>query len=79
MIAPPARPHITRLHGTDYVDEFRWLQDRDNAEVQAYVRRENSFAEQQLEQVAGLQDEVLQEVNLLLDLRSFALLSCDCQ
>jgi oligopeptidase B len=57
------RPHETRIHGETRTDEFHWLRDKNAADVEAYLRAENAYAEAVLAPTeplrAALYDEML--------------------
>ena len=64
MSAPRAnkRPKQLTLHGDTRVDEFFWLRERENAEVLAYLERENRYTELQMAHTRELQDELYNEI-----------------
>jgi oligopeptidase B len=49
-------------HGDVRVDEFFWLRERDNPEVFAYLEAENAYTEARTEHLAGLRDELFEEI-----------------
>lgn len=58
--APAARPPATRredvtddYHGVPIADPYRWLEDQDGAEVQAFVAAQNEFARAHLDAAPG--------------------------
>jgi len=62
--APVARrePKQTPLHGTVLVDDYAWLREKESPEVTAYLEAENAYAEAVMAPLAGLRDELYQEM-----------------
>jgi oligopeptidase B len=63
--APPIARQIhteTKLHGVVLTDDYAWLRDKQNPEVTAYLEAENAFAEALIAPLAGLRDELYQEM-----------------
>ena len=62
MNAPlaPRRPVATELHGDSWVDEYRWLRDRD-PEVIRYLESENAFTEESTSRLEALRQAIFQE------------------
>lgn len=50
----PKRPKTTRLHGDTIVDDYAWLEDRDDPEVLAYLEAENAYTRAALEPLRPL-------------------------
>ena len=71
-VAPIAARHpvVTRRHGDTRIDDYAWLRERDNPEVQAHLRAENAhtqawFAHWEAQEVAkGVAQGVAQEAPL---------------
>jgi len=64
-VIPPIAKQIPvemTLHGDRRVDEYRWLQDRDNADVRAYLEAENQYAADVLAHTHVLQERLYQEL-----------------
>ena len=63
-IPPVARKEHTEteLHGVVLADDYAWLRDKQNPEVTAYLEAENAYAEAVMEPLAGLRDELYQEM-----------------
>ncbi|MGA3333974.1 MAG: S9 family peptidase [Terracidiphilus sp.] len=66
---PPAPPPIarkqhteTRLHGVVLTDDYAWLRDKENPDVTAYLEAENAYAEAEIAPLAGLREELYQEM-----------------
>lgn len=56
LAAPPAtkkEPATDAYHGTQVVDEYRWLEDSKNREVQAWSDAENAYARAYLDKLPG--------------------------
>ena len=62
--APIARkdPKLTPLHGTVLVDDYAWLREKESPEVTAYLEAENAYAEAVMAPLAGLREELYQEM-----------------
>jgi len=61
---PPAqrRPHRTRLHGRERVDDYFWLRDRSDPEVDAYLCAENAFTETMTAHTEALRKRLFEEM-----------------
>jgi protease II len=42
-LAPKSVPHTITAHQISFEDEFHWLQNQDDPEVQQYIRKENDY------------------------------------
>jgi oligopeptidase B len=65
LASPPAAPrHPTQtiLHGVTLADEYAWLRDKENPETTAYLEAENAYAEAAMAPLAGLRDELYEEM-----------------
>ena len=63
--APPiARKHHTetQMHGVVLADDYAWLRDKENPEVTAYLEAENAYADAVMAPLAGLREELYQEM-----------------
>ena len=66
--APPAPPVAKKeakelkLHGHARVDEYYWLNQRQNPEVIAYLQAENAYTEAVMKPAAGLRETLYQEM-----------------
>ncbi len=62
--APEAeiRPQEMTLHGHTRIDNYYWLNDRDNPEVIAYLEAENAYLEKTLAHTRELRDELFEEM-----------------
>jgi oligopeptidase B len=52
----------TTLHGTTLTDDYAWLREKENPEVTAYIEAENAWAEAAMAPLAGLREELYQEM-----------------
>ena len=52
----------TRLHGVILTDDYAWLRDKQNPDVTAYLEAENAYAEACMAPLAGLREELYQEM-----------------
>src|SRR5690349_14037289 len=65
MTTPPIAktiPHTFELHGRKFVDNFFWLQDKNDPEVIAYLEAENAYAKAALAHTEALQETLFQEM-----------------
>jgi oligopeptidase B len=61
---PIASPKHTEIkpHGHTLVDDYAWLRDKENPEVTAYLEAENKYAEAVMAPLAGLRDQLYNEM-----------------
>src|SRR5580692_10283248 len=62
---PPIAPQVrteTTLHGVTLSDDYRWLRDQEKPEVTAYLEAENAYAEAVMAPLAGLRDQLYDEM-----------------
>ena len=61
---PVARKHHTetQMHGVVLADDYAWLRDKENPDVTAYLDAENAYADAVMEPLAGLREELYQEM-----------------
>jgi oligopeptidase B len=52
----------TKLHGIVLSDDYAWLRDKQDPEVTAYLEAENAYAEAFMAPLAGLREELYQEM-----------------
>ncbi len=64
LIPPVARkePKQTTIHGVTLTDDYAWLRNKEAAEVTAYLEAENAYAESVMADLAGLREELYQEM-----------------
>ena len=64
LTPPVARkePKETPLHGIVLRDDYAWLRDKESPEVTAYLEAENAYAEAVMAPLAGLREELYQEM-----------------
>ncbi len=63
--SPPVARKIhteTTLHGTTLTDDYAWLRDKENPEVTAYLEAENAYAEAVMAPLAGLREQLYEEM-----------------
>ncbi len=56
------RPEHKILHGIALSDDYGWLRDKENPEVTAYLEAENAYADAEMAPLAGLREELYQEM-----------------
>jgi len=64
-LTPPVARKVhkeTRIHGTVLIDDYAWLRDKENPEVTAYLEAENAYAEAVMAPLAGLREELYNEM-----------------
>ena len=64
-VTPPSAkkiPHITEIHGRTLLDDYFWLRDKDNPEVQAYLEAENAYTDAVMKPTSELQQKLYQEL-----------------
>src|ERR1700728_3620356 len=65
LLAPPTaiKHHSETLkHGVRLVDDYAWLRNKENPDVTAYLEAENAYAEAVMAPLAGLRDQLYQEM-----------------
>ncbi|MFZ0306342.1 MAG: S9 family peptidase [Terracidiphilus sp.] len=63
--APPIasrHPTETQKHGVQLRDDYAWLRDKENPEVTAYLEAENAYADAVMAPLAGLREELYEEM-----------------
>lgn len=56
------KPHDVSIHGETRIDNWFWLREKDDPEVQAYLRAENAHAQTWLAPLAGLKKTLYDEM-----------------
>ena len=56
------RPYAMTLHGHTRVDNYYWLNERENPEVLAYLEAENEYADACLKHTEPLQEQLFKEI-----------------
>lgn len=56
------RPHAMTMHGHTRVDNYYWLNERENPEVIAYLEAENQYANACLKHTEPLQQQLFKEI-----------------
>lgn len=65
MPTPPkaaVRPHEMTMHGHTRVDNYYWLNERENLEVLAYLEAENQYVDSCLKHTEPLQEQLFKEI-----------------
>jgi len=65
-VAPPVArviPEQLETHGHTRVDNYYWLNQRENPEVIAYLEAENGYTDALMAHTEGLQAELFEEIN----------------
>ena len=58
----PLRPWQDSIHGRVRSDEFRWLRERENPAVMAYLAAENAYADSMMSHARKLRDRIYREL-----------------
>jgi oligopeptidase B len=64
-LVPPVaarKPHSIVQHGEERVDDYRWLQDKTDPAVMAYLEAENAYTETHMAGTRELQERLYQEM-----------------
>ena len=56
------RPHVMTEHGHTRIDNYYWLNERENPDVLAYLEAENQYAEACLKHTEPLQEQLFKEI-----------------
>ena len=51
-------PHLTKIHGSELVDNYFWLRDRQDPDTLTYLRRENAYCDKIMAPTTGLQKKL---------------------
>ncbi len=65
MTTPPKAkkiPHELNIHGHTRIDNYYWLNERENPEVIEYLEAENKYAEESLKHTEPLQKQLFDEI-----------------
>ena len=65
MTTPPKAkkiPHELTIHGHTRIDNYYWLNERENPEVIEYLEAENKYAEESLKHTEPLQKQLFDEI-----------------
>jgi oligopeptidase B len=54
--------HRREHHGDVFIDPYEWLRDKSDPEVIAYLEAENTYTEQETEQLAPLRQKIFDEI-----------------
>jgi oligopeptidase B len=58
----PVRPHSSRIHGRERVDDYFWLREKHDPEVTRYLEAENAYANAVMEPTEELQTRLYDEM-----------------
>ncbi|MEO6471930.1 MAG: S9 family peptidase [Aeromicrobium sp.] len=58
----PKVPFVRRHHGDEVIDDYEWLRDKESPETLAYLEAENAYAEEQTNHLAGLRQQIFDEI-----------------
>ncbi len=58
----PKRPTETQMHGVLLADDYAWLRDKENPQTISYLEAENAYAEAVMAPLAGLRDQLYNEM-----------------
>ncbi len=56
------RPHAMTMHGHTRIDNYYWLNERENPEVIAYLEAENQYEKACMEHTEPIQEELFKEI-----------------
>ncbi len=56
------RPKVLEAHGDSRIDPYYWLREKDNPEVLAYLKAENSYADAVMRPAAALEEKLYREI-----------------
>ncbi|HYN20220.1 MAG TPA: S9 family peptidase, partial [Thermoanaerobaculia bacterium] len=55
-------PHLTKIHGDTLTDDYYWLRNKGNPEVESYLKAELSYAEALMKPTEALQQKLYDEM-----------------
>src|SRR5437899_6950964 len=58
----PKVPKIIETHGDKRVDDYFWLREKTNAQVLAYLEKENAYAEAMTQPLVKFQETLYDEI-----------------
>ncbi len=58
----PKKDHFLHTHGTSRLDEYYWMNDRENPEVIQYLEAENEFLQSGMAHTKPLQEQLFEEI-----------------
>ena len=64
MLPPKAKKisHSLKKHGDERIDNYFWLNDRENPDVIDYLKAENAYCDQEMKHTKSFQDELFKEM-----------------
>ena len=62
--APVAKkvPYVRSFHGRDFADDYEWLREKENPEVQQLLREENEYTSARTTHLKPLEKAIFSEV-----------------
>ena len=58
----PEKPHTTKIHGLELLDEYFWLRERENPEVIRHLEAENAFTQAAMDHTSELRAGLFKEM-----------------
>jgi oligopeptidase B len=58
----PAKANVKEVHGTPLIDDYAWLQDKNNPDVINYLKAENAYAEEVMQDHKDLENRLFEEM-----------------
>jgi len=55
-------PHVTKIHGRTLVDNYFWLRDKNNPDVAAYLKAENTYTDAMMKPTEAFQKRLYDEM-----------------
>ena len=64
IVEPKAKKidKVLRMHDHERVDEFYWLNERDNPEVIEYLNEENNYRDSYMKDYKSLENDIFEEI-----------------
>src|SRR4051812_13800182 len=60
--AAPKHPKVLSIHDDSRIDNYYWLNEKENPETTAYLQAENAYVEKMMEGTGALQEALFQEM-----------------
>ena len=57
------QPHTLTIHNDERIDNYYWLNDRENPKVIDYLKNENEYTSRELRETEKLQEDLYEEQN----------------
>ncbi|WPP51267.1 S9 family peptidase [Catalinimonas niigatensis] len=58
----PRKASVKSVHGIPLIDNYAWLQDKENPEVIAYLKAENAYSEEMMQDQQALEKQLYEEM-----------------